>query len=167
MTSRRRRAAAADEDAIVEFDDDDLQRVEMDGDFQGGGRSLSTFNGQPVASLKLRVGTYNVLSPTYALEQQDREGIKPAVVGHGKKPVDISNWEDRWPAILRALDAPWDILALQEVEEATRESVVEGMAGLGLLVEWFEHPGLCLDEGILSLFSLICCSYGYSTYKQE
>ena len=63
------------------------------------------------------------------------------MVGWGYAPRDISNWEDRWPAILRALDAPWDILALQEVEEATRESVVEGMAGLGLLVEWFEHPG--------------------------
>ena len=29
------------------------------------------------------------------------------------------------------------------------------------------REGLCLDEGVLSLFSLICCSYGYSTYKQE
>jgi hypothetical protein len=27
--------------------------------------------------------------------------------------------------------------------------------------------GLCLDEGVLSLFSLICCSYGYYAYKQE
>jgi hypothetical protein len=29
------------------------------------------------------------------------------------------------------------------------------------------RPGLCLNEGVLSLFSLICCSYGCSTYKQE
>jgi hypothetical protein len=27
--------------------------------------------------------------------------------------------------------------------------------------------GLCLDEGVLSIFSSICCSYGYSPYKQE
>jgi hypothetical protein len=27
--------------------------------------------------------------------------------------------------------------------------------------------GLCLHEGVLSLFCLICCSYGYSPYKRE
>ena len=36
-----------------------------------------------------------------------------------------------------------------------------------LLLELLHVLGLCLDEGVLSLFSLICCSYGYSTYKQE
>jgi hypothetical protein len=32
-----------------------------------------------------------------------------------------------------------------------------------LLHELLHVLGLCLDEGVLSLFSLICCSYGYST----
>jgi myosin-1 len=47
----------------------------------------------------------------------------------------------------------------------------EPRAGLAVLdlygFESMDTNGPCLDEGVLSLLSLICCSYGYSTYKQE
>jgi hypothetical protein len=85
-----------------------------------------------------RVGQFNLLCPTYGVKWGEREACCDWI---SKTDHGVSNWDRRWPALLRILKlgAP-DVLALEELEESTREAIQSGMASLGMTLLWFPHP---------------------------
>ena len=99
-----------------------------------GSRGMST-----LAAARFRVGQYNLLCPTYGVKWGERE----ACVGwKSRDNHGGSNWQRRWPALLRVLkEAPWDLLALEELEDSIRPDVEAGLDALGLRLHWFPHPG--------------------------
>ena len=90
-------------------------------------------------SMRLRVGTYNLLCPTYGVKWGEREAC---LDWRSKEEHGLSNWEQRWPALRRVIQAaPWDLLALEELEDSTRADVEAACDGLGLRLAWFPHAG--------------------------
>ena len=90
-------------------------------------------------SMRLRVGTYNLLCPTYGVKWGEREAC---LDWRSKDEHGLSNWEQRWPALRRVIQAaPWDLLALEELEDSTRADVEAACDGLGLRLAWFPHAG--------------------------
>ena len=88
-----------------------------------------------LTSMRLRVGTYNLLCPTYGVKWGEREAC---LDWRSKHEHGLSNWELRWPALLRVIQAaPWDLLALEELEDGTRADVEAACDGLGLRLVWF------------------------------
>ena len=99
-----------------------------------------------LTSMRLRVGTYNLLCPTYGVKWGEREAC---LDWRSKHEHGLSNWELRWPALLRVIQAaPWDLLALEELEDGTRADVEAACDGLGLRLVWFPHPGRCDALGL-------------------
>eukprot|EP01043_Picozoa_sp_COSAG02_P032141 COSAG02_NODE_2134_length_9720_cov_3.845027_1_plen_956_part_00 len=100
-----------------------------------------------MTKLALRVGQYNLLCPTYGVKWGEREACEQWVSAeqHGG-----SNWDARWPALRRVLEvgSQWDLLTLQELEDSVRDDVEEGVASMGLVLEWFDHPGRADAVGI-------------------
>ena len=91
------------------------------------------------ARLKLLVGQYNLLCPTYGLKWGEREACREwkSKTEHGG-----SNWPERWPALRRVLcSASWDLLTLQELEDTTCADVLKALGDMGLGLVYFEHPG--------------------------
>lgn len=89
--------------------------------------------------MQLRVGQYNLLSPTYGVKWGEREACIRWV---SKADHGGSNWTVRWPALLRNISvAQWDLLGLQEIEDSTRSDVETGLNSLGLCMKVFSHPG--------------------------
>ena len=89
--------------------------------------------------MRLRVGTYNLLCPTYGVKWGEREAC---LDWRSKDEHGLSNWEQRWPALRRVIQAaPWDLLALEELEDSTRADVEAACDGLGLRLAWFPHAG--------------------------
>lgn len=89
--------------------------------------------------MQLTIGQYNLLCPVYGVKWGEREACLDwkSMSDHG-----ASNWEKRWPALLRVMSAAsWDLLALEELEDSTREDVEGGLTNLGLELVWFNHPG--------------------------
>ena len=97
-----------------------------------------------MTSASLRVGQFNVLCPAYGLKWGEREACLDWVSNedHGG-----SNWDLRWPAILRCLrTCAWSVLALEELEESVRPSIEQGLESIGLQLICFDHPGR--EDGI-------------------
>jgi len=76
------------------------------------------------------VGCFNLLSPTYAVKWDEREG---------KGPDGSSNWAQRWPLLCNfILRAHWDLVCLQEVEAAEQERIQADL-GSGYQSFYFKH----------------------------
>jgi hypothetical protein len=97
--------------------------------------------------LRLRVGQYNLLCPTYGVKHGEREAC---AAWTSKTEHGASNWPQRWPALQRVLQrgAPWGLLLLEELEDATRADVTDTLNALGLALVWFDHPGRADALGI-------------------
>ena len=92
-----------------------------------------------MSHIPFRIGQFNVLCPTYGVKWGEREACRDWKC---KDEHGGSNWEARWPAILRILAASSsDVLALQEVEESVRPVMEESLRSIGLELAWFSHPG--------------------------
>jgi len=76
------------------------------------------------------VGSYNVLCSTYAVKWGEREGVGPD---------GNSNWPARWPVMRDViLRASWDVVCLQEVEQADCGDIVSGL-GERYSCHYFKH----------------------------
>ena len=82
------------------------------------GRFSRPHHSTKMPQIPVRVGQFNILCPTYGVKWGEREAC---LEWKTKDDHGGSNWEVRWPAILRILkSAPWDILTLEELEESIR-----------------------------------------------
>jgi len=96
--------------------------------------------------IPFRIGQFNLLCPTYGVKWGEREAC---VDWRSKEEHGGSNWEQRWPALLRILTAAsCDVIALQELEDSMRSSLEDGLRSIGLTLAWFPHPGRADAVGI-------------------
>eukprot|EP01065_Artemidia_motanka_P010227 TRINITY_DN15397_c0_g1_i1.p1 TRINITY_DN15397_c0_g1~~TRINITY_DN15397_c0_g1_i1.p1 ORF type:complete len:320 (+),score=96.93 TRINITY_DN15397_c0_g1_i1:115-960(+) len=90
------------------------------------------------AMARISVGQFNVLCPAYALRWGEREGCVDHTAPQARR---VCNWRQRWPALRRVLtSARWDVLTLQELQEATLPDVSSALSSCGMRLCYHKHP---------------------------
>eukprot|EP01062_Namystynia_karyoxenos_P024911 TRINITY_DN19750_c0_g1_i1.p1 TRINITY_DN19750_c0_g1~~TRINITY_DN19750_c0_g1_i1.p1 ORF type:complete len:305 (+),score=65.67 TRINITY_DN19750_c0_g1_i1:133-915(+) len=94
---------------------------------------------RPGGPFSLRVCQFNLLCPAYGVKWGELEACVDASAPPERRQC---NWAARWPALRRLLSmAQWDVLCMQELQEATLPSVRSATDELGMELRVWNHPG--------------------------